>query len=268
MLALPRKSHVFSLILAFAGVLLPAALDGSAHAEPAPRYPFDPLCPWGRLADGHGMILRCLQAEEANALAAHAAAASVPSAGEPSPPPNPGVANGVAPSVALPGAPAPSAAAPSAPPSNVAPEVPPSEPSRIAPPPPKPAAAPPSDNSAPRVKAPSPARGVNASQIGPLAVDTGDLPTALSELRKPKQRYADCVSQNGGLLAPSARVQIRFLVRELGRAEGVSVKEHKGISLLAAKCIAGVIDRRNVGYPEAPIVGATLTIDLEPLRGE
>jgi hypothetical protein len=62
-------------------------------------------------------------------------------------------------------------------------------------------------------------------------------------------------------------VQVRFLVRELGRAEGVLVKERQGVTLEAAKCIAGVIDRRNVGYPEAPIVGATITIDLEPARG-
>jgi hypothetical protein len=52
------------------------------------------------------------------------------------------------------------------------------------------------------------------------------------------------------------------LVRERGRAEGVAVKDRRGVSLVAAKCIADVIDRRYVGYPAAPIVGATLTIDL------
>src|SRR6185436_18970153 len=118
MLALPRKSHVFSLILAFARVLLPAALlpaalGSSASAEPAPRYPFDPLCPWGRLADGHGMILRCIQAEEASALAARAALPAPASAAEPNAvPPNALPSSGAA--ATAPSAVPPSAVPPSA----------------------------------------------------------------------------------------------------------------------------------------------------------
>jgi hypothetical protein len=50
------------------------------------------------------------------------------------------------------------------------------------------------------------------------------------------------------------------LVRERGRAEGVSVAKSKGMSAEAARCIADVVDRRYVGYPAAPIVGATLPI--------
>ncbi len=49
---------------------------------------------------------------------------------------------------------------------------------------------------------------------------------------------------------------------ERGRAEGVTVKERAGLSLAAAKCVANVVDRRFVGYPAAPIVGADLTIDF------
>jgi hypothetical protein len=33
------------------------------------RYPFDPACPWGRIANGKGMIVRCLGDQEAAALA-------------------------------------------------------------------------------------------------------------------------------------------------------------------------------------------------------
>jgi hypothetical protein len=49
-------------------------------------------------------------------------------------------------------------------------------------------------------------------------------------------------------------------VRERGRAEGLTVKDRTGLSLAAAKCIADVVDRRFVGYPAAPIVGADLSI--------
>jgi hypothetical protein len=42
----------------------------------------------------------------------------------------------------------------------------------------------------------------------------------------------------------------------------VTVKERTGLSLAAAKCVANVVDRRFVGYPAAPIVGADLTFDF------
>lgn len=213
-----------------AGLALLGASRGDAQAEVAPRYPFDPLCRWGRISDGHGMLVRCLEPAEATALAqgpqASAAVAVVPP-------------NALPPSASL-VPPVASAPVPSTPATN-----------------------------AERPSSAGSARAQNAavSQIGPLSVDTGNLPIALAELRKPKQRYADCVNQNGGVTGGRGRVEIRFLVRELGRAEGVLVKSREGVSLEAAKCIAGVIDRRNVGYPEAPIVGATIAVDLEPVRG-
>jgi hypothetical protein len=234
-----RRSHVFYATTVSALLALLGAARGGAEAEVAPRYPFDPLCPWGRISDGHGMLLRCLQPAEATALVqgplVHGPQASAPSA-EP------------APSVPAPlASTAPAASAPVLP---VAP----------APAPPPLAERP---SSAPVAKA----QNAAVSQIGPLSVDTGDLPIALAELRKPRQRYTDCVNQNGGVTGARGRVEIRFLVRELGRAEGVLVKAREGVSLEAAKCIAGVIDRRNVGYPEAPIVGATVVVELEPVRG-
>ena len=47
-------------------------------AEPALRYPFDPVCPWGRVADGRGLLVRCLDAAEARRLGA--ARSSAPAA--------------------------------------------------------------------------------------------------------------------------------------------------------------------------------------------
>src|SRR5688572_20577819 len=65
---LSRRSHVFYAMTVIAGLALLAASRGGAQAEVAPRYPFDPLCPWGRISDGHGMLVRCLAPAEATAL--------------------------------------------------------------------------------------------------------------------------------------------------------------------------------------------------------
>jgi hypothetical protein len=197
-----------------------AAEDVAPAAEPAARYPYDPVCPWGRVADGRGMLVRCLEQSEAVRLAGVTFAPSNPQA----------ALAAASPAVPLAGQPAP--AVPVAPP-------------------------------APKVPAPSrPGQHVAIVSVGPAHADTGELPEAQPQLKKPSDRYAQCVENNGGLEASTGQVTLRFLVRERGRAEGVAVKERRNVSLAAAKCIADVVDRRYVGYPAAPIVGATLSIDL------
>lgn len=179
-------------------------LMASASAESPERYPYDPACPWGRLADGHGMLIRCLDPAEASQL------------------------------LQAESSPAPAAA--------------PKEPAASA-----------SDRTAPK---PAAGQKLRVTAVGPVQADTGELPLAEKKLSLPKDRYVDCVRQHGGLSEANGRVVVRFLVRERGRAEGVSVKSVKGMAPEAAKCIADVVDRRYVGYPAAPIVGATIVIEL------
>jgi hypothetical protein len=107
---------------------------------------------------------------------------------------------------------------------------------------------------------------VTITAIGPAQADTGELPLAGSKLEAAKERFVECVNKQGGMQLTRARVVLRFLVRERGRAEGVEVKSVSGLSEAAAKCIADVVDRRYVGYPAAPIVGATLPIELGLVR--
>jgi hypothetical protein len=214
-------------LLVFSSIIGPeAARRASAEevtvAEPAVRYPFDPVCPWGRIADGRGMLVRCLEASDVQRLAALARppassaavaapslSATTPSQTEPRP------ARAVAPVTPLP----------------------PPLPSR-------------------------PPRRVHLEAVSAARADTGDLPEARAQLLRASDRYVQCVESNGGLSSSPARVTLRFLVRERGRAEGVTVKEREGLSTGAAKCIASVIDRRYVGYPAAPIVGADLSVDF------
>lgn len=193
-----------------------ASAEEVAVAEPALRYPFDPVCPWGRVADGRGMLVRCLDAAEAQRLATRTPTA--------------------APVLAPAAAPAPAA-----------------EPRR-------PSEAPPLAASAPAARTSS--RKVSLERVSAARADTGELPEARAQLLRANERYVQCVESNGGLSASPASVTLRFLVRERGRAEGVTVKERAGLSLAAAKCVASVVDRRFVGYPAAPIVGADLTIDF------
>jgi hypothetical protein len=193
-----------------------ASAEEVSVAEPALRYPFDPVCPWGRVADGRGMLVRCLDAAEVQRLATRTAAPAAPAT-----------------------APAPAAAA--------EPRARPTEPPALA-------------ASAPAPKLSS--RKVSLERVSAARADTGELPEARTQLLRASDRYIQCVESNGGLSASPASITLRFLVRERGRAEGVTVKERAGLSMAAAKCVANVVDRRFVGYPAAPIVGADLTFDF------
>jgi len=200
-----------------------ASAEEVTVAEPALRYPFDPVCAWGRVADGRGILVRCLDAAEAQRLASPARAASAPSPAHAVPAPVAAVASPPAPTPRATEAPALAASVP-----------------------------------APKLSS----RRVTIERVSAARADTGELPDARTQLLRANDRYVQCVETNGGLAASPGSVTLRFLVRERGRAEGVTVKERTGLSVAAAKCVAGVVDRRFVGYPAAPIVGADLTIDF------
>jgi hypothetical protein len=186
-------------------------VEAAADDVDTSRYPYDPACAWGRVANGKGMLLRCLTEQESQRLAAV------------SPP---------APSAAPP-APAPSAAPTPPPPTD-------------------------RDGGAP----PTP-QDLKA-EVTRVDAEVGKLPLAPRKLGLAADRFVECVTKNGGLNAGSGEAQVRFLVRERGRAEGVSVAKRSGMSAAAAQCIADVIDRRFVGVPEEPIVGAMAFVTVRP----
>jgi hypothetical protein len=137
-----------------------------------------------------------------------------------------------------------------------------------------PAAAPPAPAAAPAAAA-SPAASATTSvttapaeppakpgryevSVGPVTADQGELP--LGKLGAAKDRYVKCLEDNGGMKGESAQVDVRFLVRSKGIAEGVSVQKRVNVSAEAARCVSEVVDRRHVGVPEQPLVGATVVI--------
>jgi hypothetical protein len=199
-----------SLLLAFGALASGETVDALLR-----RYPYDPACPWGRIGNGKGLIVRCLSEAEAQALRAGTVAALPASTAS--------------------AAPSASAAATSAP-AVVAPD------------------------EAPEADAGAPSANDEKLDvtIGPVSADTGEL--GVGKLGAPKDKYVKCINDNGGLKEASAEVQVRFLLRAKGRAEGVSVAKRIGVTTEAARCVSEVVDRRFVGVPDAPIVGATVTI--------
>lgn len=97
--------------------------------------------------------------------------------------------------------------------------------------------------------------------VGPVTADQGEL--SVGKLAQPKSRYLKCVSDHGGLKDKSGEVHVRFLVRSKGIAEGVSVQKRVNVSADAARCVADVVDRRRVGVPDAPLVGATVIVKFD-----
>lgn len=220
--------------LALLAVTCATTSSRTSAAEPEGSAAVDSACPWGRLSDGRGRLVRCLSREEAERLRAPNSSSVQPQCAPPA-----GAAESATP---VHGAsalhPAGSAAAPAAVP---------------------PAAGTPSTAVAPE-SSPPPALDV---EIGSVTADVGALPDAVKSLKKAREKFVECASKSGAMTADQAEVEVRFLVQARGRAEGVSVKKSRGMAEAAAKCIADVVDRRYVGYPEAPVVGASITVSIK-----
>ena len=205
-----RRSIIAASIV-FSGLLGLAAI-GKTEERVANRFPFDPACAWGRLADGRGMVVRCLTQPEAAQLGAIKTAAQS------------GTTTSTIAGI----------------------QSSPSGTTTLA------SAETTDKKSATDVRA-EPLE----VEVVSVTADEGALPIARRKLHLPQDKYARCVADNGGLTGESGEITIRFLVRERGRAEGTSVEKRSGVSEAAARCIASVVDRRPVGTPEGPAVGAT-----------
>jgi hypothetical protein len=219
-----------AILLGFAALATGAVAVAEAEDALLKRYPYDPACAWGRVGNGKGMVVRCISEDEAKAMRV---APAVAVAAKPAPSASPGVSSAKPP--------APEAAPP---PSSTAPEAAPDAASEPEP-------------------APADADAALDVTVGPVAAEEGTL--GLGKLGAPKDKYSACVQKNGGLSGKTGEVSVRFLVRAKGIAEGVSVAKRTNLSKEAAQCVAEVIDRRRVGTPESPMVGATVLVKFTKL---
>jgi hypothetical protein len=220
------KHRGLAFLLGFAALATGAVALAEAEDALLKRYPYDPACPWGRVGNGKGMVVRCISEEEAKTL--RAAPVATPAGAKPT---TPAVSSG------KPGDTAPAPTTPEAP------------------------------SDSPGDSEPGPAPDADAAldvQVGPVTAEEGTL--GIGKLGQPKDKYAACVQKNGGLSGKTGEVSVRFLVRGKGIAEGVSVSKRTNISKEAAQCVADVVDRRRVGTPESPMVGATVVVKFTKLE--
>ena len=228
------RKHLRASLLAVGLLGVGAAAWSESQDALVRRYPYDPACPWGRVSNGKGMIVRCVSEQEANALAK---AAPAPAPLSP-------------PASTTPSEPAAPAGSTQAPSSTTAPT---------------PAASgAPASPGAPVEGAPTPPVTSNNDfevSVGPIVADKGEL--GLGKLSAPKDRYKKCVVDNGGLKGDVGEVQVRFLVRTQGIAEGVTVHKRMNVSAEAARCVADIVDRRRVSVPSEPMVGATVWVKFQ-----
>jgi hypothetical protein len=218
-----------AVLLGFAALATGAVAIAEAEDALLKRYPYDPACAWGRVGNGKGMVVRCISEEEAKVL--RNAVPAAPAGAKPAP--GPAVSSGK-----------PASDAATAPGSTTTPAEP----------------GPDADAE------PAPDANPDAALdvvVGPVTADEGTL--GIGKLGAPKDKYAACVQKNGGLGGKTGEVSVRFLVRGKGVAEGVSVSKRTNLSKEAAQCVADVIDRRRVGTPESPMVGATVLVKFTKL---
>jgi hypothetical protein len=245
------KRSSTSVMLVCIGVIVSSEAFG-APVE-SRRYPFDPACAWGRLSDGRGLFVRCLTKEDAERLtkATVAPIATSQAAGTP---------NGAVPTAAAPRSAKPEPVASPSASSVPTPTSTTGIPSAGAPDTPPPGST--SAGGTAATPKPNSESEALAAELVSVTADDGELPLAKKKLSAPIDRYAKCVADHGGLTAAIGQVEVRFLVRERGRAEGTSAEKFHGVSEKAAACVAQVIDRRPTGVPSAPLVGATAVIQI------
>ncbi len=99
-------------------------------------------------------------------------------------------------------------------------------------------------------------------EVGKVTADEGSLPDSRKNLVRARERFLGC-AKAGGVAPDGGEVELRFLVLGRGRAEGVSVQKRHGVSVSTARCLADVLDRRFVGYPDGPQVAATLVVTMK-----
>ncbi|HMJ53482.1 MAG TPA: hypothetical protein VK540_15455 [Polyangiaceae bacterium] len=114
---------------------------------------------------------------------------------------------------------------------------------------------------APSSTAASIARPVAVTLEGPV-FDGGDVPRAGAALDRMKSAFVRCASIESALAKNEASIDLRFLVRSPGRAEGVDVDKARGVSADVVRCMTSVLARSYIGAPSDDPVGVAVTVRL------
>jgi len=104
-----------------------------------------------------------------------------------------------------------------------------------------------------------PLRTISVSIEG-LSFENGDVPRAPLALDRIKKDFARCAANEPLLVKSDATLDLRFLVRGPGRAEGVDVVQVRGMSVDVVRCVTSQLAGRQVGSPSADPVAVALTV--------
>jgi hypothetical protein len=108
----------------------------------------------------------------------------------------------------------------------------------------------------------SPARPVAVVLEGPV-FDGGDVPRAAAALDRMKTAFGKCASVENAFTKNEASIDLRFLVRAPGRAEGVDVDKARGVSSDVVRCMTSVLARSYIGAPSDDPVGVAVTVRVK-----
>jgi hypothetical protein len=98
-----------------------------------------------------------------------------------------------------------------------------------------------------------------AVAIEGLTFDSGDVPRAPAALDRIKKDFGKCVAEDAKIKG-DATIELRFLVRAPGRAEGVDVVQSRGMSSDIVRCVVSSLAGRPVGAPTSDPVAVSLTV--------
>jgi hypothetical protein len=94
---------------------------------------------------------------------------------------------------------------------------------------------------------------------GPV-FDSGEVPRAAASLERLKNAFARCAAADNALTRNEGSVDLRFLVRAPGRAEGVGADKARGLSADVVRCMTTVLARSYIGAPSDDPVGVAVTV--------
>jgi len=99
-------------------------------------------------------------------------------------------------------------------------------------------------------------------EVGEPKFTSGDVANAKASLEKLTKKFKTCIDDNGGLTAPSGELELSFLVRAAGQAEGADVGKVKGIGDAARKCVRDALKKKAIGTPTDDPIGVTVVLKL------
>lgn len=96
--------------------------------------------------------------------------------------------------------------------------------------------------------------------VNSIVFEGESISSAKQNLASLASDYQSCVARHGGLRHEAGEVRIRFHIDSRGVARDASVSRRRVVSVLAARCVAEIVDHQFVGVPKSKASVATLVI--------